>query len=58
MNPRDLAALILAVATLLSALGFGVASRDEAVAKQTTAYVDDSLRACLATLEHVMMETN
>ena len=57
MNSRDLAALILAVATLLSALGFGVASREEAAAKQTTVYVDDSLRACLMTLERVLEET-
>ena len=56
MNSRDLAALILAVATLLSALGFGVASREEAAAKQTTVYVDDSLRACLMTLERVLEE--
>ena len=58
MNSRDLAALLLAASTLVGAIAGFTGYQRAGTAQQTTGHVDDSLRACLLTLEHVMEETN
>ena len=52
MNSRNLAALLLAASALVAITGYQRAGP----AQQTTGHVDDSLRACLLTLERVMEE--
>ena len=51
-----MAALLLAASTLIGALAGITGYQQAGTAQQTISHVDDSLRACLLTLEHVMKE--
>lgn len=53
MSARELAAVVAAVASLGTAVFQGLGAR---TAETTTSQVDDSLRACLKTLEHVITQ--